>query len=126
MTPSKLSLASDKSQLVVHYADSSYSLSAEYLRVHSPSAEVQGHGSNPVLQHGKSQVLIDNLEAVGNYAVRILFSDGHNTGLYPWDYLLELAEQHDAKWDDYLQRLRAAGKSRDPNTQTLNIIDASL
>ena len=123
--PSKLSLSTDKTSLQLHYPDKNYDLSAEYLRVHSPSAEVQGHANQPVLQYGKRQVLISKLEAVGNYAVRIIFNDGHQTGLYTWDYLFELAEQRQQKWLAYLQLLRQAGKSREPGVESLRIIDAS-
>lgn len=87
-------------------------LPCEFLRVYSPSAEVQGHG-NPVLQTGKRDVNITGIEPVGHYAVRLVFSDGHNTGLYPWDYLYELLQQHDALWQQYLDRLAEAGASRD-------------
>ena len=123
--PSKLSLSAGKASLLLHYADKSYELSAEYLRAHSPSAEVQGHANNPVLQYGKRQVLITKLEAVGNYAVRIIFDDGHQTGLYTWDYLYELAEQYQQKWLAYLHQLRESGKSREPGVESLRIIDAS-
>ena len=89
------------------------SLSAEYLRVYSPSAEVRGHSPDQaVLQTDKENVAIQGIEPVGNYAVRLDFSDGHNTGLYTWDYLYELTTQQHEKWQDYLNRLHAAGKSR--------------
>ena len=89
-----------------------FSLPFEYLRVYSPSAEVRGHG-NEVLQTGKREVGITALEPVGHYAVRIVFSDGHDSGLYTWAYLYELGRDQDALWQDYLQRLDAAGASRD-------------
>lgn len=92
-----------------------YELPAEYLRVHSPSAEVQGHGpSQAQLVGGKEEVGIRAVEPVGQYAVRLLFSDGHDTGLYTWKYLHELATQHEAKWQAYLGKLAAAGLSRAP------------
>lgn len=88
-------------------------LSCEYLRVYSPSAEVRGHGPNDaVLQTGKENVEITGIEPVGNYAVRLIFSDGHNTGLYAWDYLYELTVNREKNWQDYLQRLKAAGFQR--------------
>lgn len=87
-------------------------LSCEFLRVYSPSAEVHGHG-NEVLQTGKRDVNITAIEPVGHYAVRLVFSDGHNTGLYSWDYLYTLLQQHDALWQKYLDRLAQAGASRD-------------
>lgn len=91
-----------------------FKLPFEFLRVHSPSAEVQGHGpGQEVLQTGKREVVIEALEQVGNYAVRPQFSDGHNTGLYSWDYLHWLGENQEALWQQYLARLEAAGASRD-------------
>jgi DUF971 family protein len=86
----------------------------ELLRIHSPSAEVQGHGpGQEVLQTGKRDVRIDTLEAVGHYAVRPVFSDGHASGLYTWDLLYRLGTEQDALWADYERRLRDAGRSRD-------------
>jgi len=88
-------------------------LSCEYLRVYSPSAEVRGHGSGQeVLQIDKEQVNITAIEPVGNYAVRLVFSDGHDTGLYAWDFLIELAQNKEANWQDYLTRLDDAGHQR--------------
>lgn len=88
-------------------------LSCEFLRVHSPSAEVQGHG-NPVLQTGKINVNITAIEPVGHYAVKLSFDDGHDTGLYSWDYLYQLLVEHDALWQKYLDKLAEAGASREP------------
>ena len=93
-------------------------LSCEYLRVMSPSAEVQGHGpGQEVLQTHKEDVGISEITAAGNYAVKIHFDDGHNTGLYTWDYLHALGTNFDKNWQDYLEKLEAAGVSRrsDPN-----------
>src|SRR5690606_6270699 len=88
-------------------------LSAEYLRVHSPSAEVKGHAAGEgVLVAGKEGVGIERVEPIGNYAVRLVFDDGHNTGLYTWPILYELCRDRDAKWRRYLERLAQAGKSR--------------
>ncbi len=88
-------------------------LSCEYLRVHSPSAEVRGHGpGQEVLQTGKETVNIVAIEPVGNYAVRLVFSDGHDTGLYAWNFLIELATNKDDNWQEYLARLEAAGHQR--------------
>ncbi len=98
---------------VVFEGGARYELPCEYLRVHSPSAEVQGHGpGQEVLQVGKENVGIDALEPVGNYALKIRFDDGHDTGLYTWDYLRELGEQRSTKWAAYLERLSAAGHAR--------------
>ncbi|MFN3984670.1 MAG: gamma-butyrobetaine hydroxylase-like domain-containing protein [Rhodocyclaceae bacterium] len=92
-----------------------FSLPFEFLRVYSPSAEVRGHGpGQEVLQVGKRDVDMLGLEPVGNYAVKPTFSDGHDSGLYSWDYLYMLGERQEALWRDYLQQLEAAGASRDP------------
>lgn len=91
-----------------------FKLSCEFLRVHSPSAEVRGHGTGQeVLQTGKKDVTIQSVEPVGNYAVKLVFSDGHATGLYAWDYLYSLGVDHDALWKTYLERLEKAGASRE-------------
>ncbi len=95
--------------------DKRFSLSCEYLRVFSPSAEVRGHGpGQEVLQVGKRDVEIKDIEPVGAYAVKLVFSDGHDTGLYSWDYLYELGETQESSWKSYLARLEQAGASRDP------------
>lgn len=95
----------------------SQQLSAELLRVLSPSAEVRGHGvGNEVLQFGKRDVRILKLEPVGNYALKITFDDGHDSGLFNWPYLQELCEKQDAFWQAYLDKLAAAGKSREAST----------
>ena len=86
----------------------------ELLRVYSPSAEVQGHGpGQETLQTGKRDVAVNALAAVGHYAIQPTFSDGHDTGIYSWDYLYKLATQHEALWQAYLDRLAAAGQDRD-------------
>lgn len=92
-----------------------FELTAEYLRVHSPSAEVKGHGpGQEVLQTGKQDVRIERIEPVGHYAVRLVFDDGHETGLYTWKYLRELGTDHERNWRVYLDRLAAGGYSRQP------------
>ena len=92
-----------------------FALPAEYLRVESPSAEVQGHSpTQKVTVPGKAQVGITRLEPVGNYAVRIVFDDGHDTGIYSWDYLRELGEEFDKRWRAYLAALDAKGLARAP------------
>jgi DUF971 family protein len=97
-----------------------YSLSCEYLRVHSPSAEVLGHGpGQEVLQTGKINVGITAINPVGNYALQLVFDDGHDTGLYSWNYLYDLCESQPEKWQNYLDRLTEAGASRDPDVQVL-------
>lgn len=95
----------------------SFRLPYEFLRVHSPSAEVRGHGpGQETLQTGKRDVTITTVEPIGHYAVRPTFSDGHDTGIYSWDYLYDLGERQDEMWQQYLERLAAAGASRDPGT----------
>ena len=101
--------------------DVEFKLSAEFLRVFSPSAEVRGHGpGQEVLQTGKSSVGIAGIEPVGHYAVQISFDDGHDSGLYSWSYLRDLAEQQDRYWQSYLQQLEAAGKAREADIQVLH------
>ena len=91
-----------------------FELPYEYLRVYSPSAEVRGHGpGQEVLQVGKKDVGIGEIEAVGRYAVRPTFSDGHNSGIYSWDYLLSLGERQDELWQEYLRKLKTANASRE-------------
>lgn len=114
--PSKVHLHRQSKQLEVHFADTAYNLPAEYLRVYSPSAEVRGHGhGQEKLQHGKLHVGINDLQPQGNYAVRIVFDDGHDSGIYTWDYLYELGDRQEQYWRDYVQRLHSAGVSRDPS-----------
>jgi DUF971 family protein len=92
-----------------------FNLPCEYLRVHSPSAEVRGHGpGQETLQTGKEQVNVVGIEPVGLYALKLTFSDGHDTGLYSWDYLYELGAKQDELWSDYLSKLEAAGGKREP------------
>lgn len=92
-------------------------LSCEFLRVYSPSAEVRGHGpGQEVLQIGKENVEIIAIEPVGNYAIKLVFSDGHDTGLYSWDYLYNLARDYEALWLEYLGKLSIAGIERKTNT----------
>ncbi len=103
-------------ELEVRFADGMNArLSAEFLRVHSPSAEVKGHAAGEgMLVTGKEAVSIANIELVGRYAVRIVFDDGHNTGLYTWAVLYELCAERDRKWARYLERLAQAGTPRHP------------
>jgi DUF971 family protein len=93
--------------------DTECMLSCEFLRVYSPSAEVKGHGpGQEVLQIGKEDVNIAAIEPVGNYAIKLVFSDGHDTGLYSWDYLYDLASNYEALWLEYLGKLSAAGHEK--------------
>lgn len=98
-----------------------FELSYEYLRVFTPSAEARGHGpGQETLQVGKREVGIERIEPVGNYAIRPVFSDGHDSGLYSWDMLYNLGRHHDELWQAYLDRLAAAGRSRDPEDPANN------
>lgn len=114
MIPTEIRLRKTSRILVVAFEDGKrYEYPAEYLRVHSPSAEVKGHGPGQErLQTGKEDVAIERIEPIGHYAVRLVFSDGHDTGLYSWTYLRELGENMEANWRAYLDRLQAAGYAR--------------
>jgi DUF971 family protein len=113
--PSGLKLKRQSRALEVRYADGrQYDLPLEYLRVFSPSAEVWGHGqAEPNLIGGKREVDVIAIEAVGQYAVRLRFSDGHDSGLYSWDVLDDLSRNQEVYWAQYLRRLEAMGMSRD-------------
>jgi DUF971 family protein len=114
--PTEIKLHQKSRVMELVFSDGSrFELSYELLRVYSPSAEVRGHGpGQEVLQVGKSEVDISALEPIGNYAVQPTFSDGHSTGLYSWDYLFWLGTNCDALWQQYLERLKEAGASREP------------
>jgi DUF971 family protein len=114
-TPKELRVAKDRRMLTVTFADGgTFELPAEMLRVLSPSAEVQGHSpAERVTVPGKRNVAIAGVEPVGNYAIRIRFDDGHDTGIFTWGYLLELGREKEARWQAYLDELEAAGLSRD-------------
>jgi DUF971 family protein len=114
--PTELRLAKDRRALNVAFDDgSAFDLPAEYLRVTSPSAEVQGHSpSERKTVPGKRNVEIIGVEPVGNYAVKLRFDDMHDTGIYGWDYLYELGTRRTEKWQNYLAELDAKGLSRDP------------
>ena len=116
--PSEIKLHQKSRVMELTYADGRrFELSYEFLRVYSPSAEVRGHGpGQEVLQSGKKSVDIVAVEPVGSYAIQPRFSDGHDTGIYSWDYLYELGVNRDRMWAEYLQRLEAAGASRDVDT----------
>ena len=114
VTPTEIRLRKNSRVLVVAFDDGTeFSLSFEYLRVHSPSAEVRGHGrGQETLQTGKEDVAITAVEPIGHYAVRLVFDDGHDSGLYSWTYLHELGSNMDDNWQRYLDRLTAAGYAR--------------
>lgn len=113
--PTEITLRKGARRLAVTFSNGlSGEVTAEYLRVHSPSAEVTGHGvGEGVLVTGKERVAISRIEPVGQYAVRLVFDDGHDTGLYTWPLLYELFSEHDAKWQRHLDRLAEFGQRRD-------------
>jgi DUF971 family protein len=115
--PTEIKLHQASRVMELNFADgASFRMPYEYLRVYSPSAEVRGHGpGQETLQVGKREVTIAELEAVGHYAIRPKFSDGHDTGIYSWEYLNDLGTRQEELWQRYLARLAAAGASRDPD-----------
>jgi DUF971 family protein len=114
--PTEITLHSESRVLEISFSDGrTFRLPFEFLRVHSPSAEVRGHGpGDEQLQAGKQDVTIVSAEPVGHYALQPTFSDGHTTGIYSWDLLYEMGLNQQALWAQYLERLKAAGASRDP------------
>lgn len=120
--PTTIKLHKASRTLELGYADGcTYQLPAEYLRVLSPSAEVRGHGK-PVLQTGKLNVGLSGVETAGRYAIKLIFDDGHDSGLYTWDYLYQLATQQSQRWDAYLEQLHQAGASRDPEVSAVRFV----
>jgi len=117
-SPTEIKLHQKSRVLEIAFGDGRrFRLPFEFLRVYSPSAEVRGHGpGQEVLQVGKKDVDITNIEPVGSYAVQLTFSDGHDSGLYSWDYFYNLGENQDAMWARYLERLQEAGASREAAT----------
>lgn len=113
--PTEIKLHQKSKILEIAYADGAqFKLPCEFLRVSSPSAEVRGHGvGNEVLQVGKANVNITAIEPVGHYAIKLVFDDGHDSGLFSWEYLYELGRDHDVLWAKYLAQLAAAGASRE-------------
>jgi DUF971 family protein len=113
--PTEITLHQSSRILEIAFSDGEvFRLPCEFLRVYSPSAEVRGHGpGQEVLQVGKKEVQIQNIEPVGSYAVRLLFSDGHDTGLYSWEYLHYLGTNLEGLWHEYIARMAKAGASRD-------------
>lgn len=114
--PTEIKLHQVSHALEIAFNDGTrFKLPYEFLRVYSPSAEVRGHGpGQEVLQIGKKNIEVKGIEPVGSYAVQLTFSDGHDTGLYSWDYLHELGENYVELWDRYMNRMEAAGASREP------------
>ena len=117
--PTEIRLHQKSRILELAFDDGSvFNLSCEFLRVYSPSAEVRGHApGQEILQTGKENVNITEIEPVGNYAIKPHFDDGHDSGLYTWDYLYQLGSNYPQKWEEYLRRLKTAGIERqEPNT----------
>ncbi len=116
MRATEIRLDRARNRLCVSFDDGTTTdLPAEYLRVCSPSAEVQGHGPGQRrLVHGRRHVGITDIEPIGNYAIRLTFDDLHDTGIYTWDYLHQLGQEHGPRWQAYLDELAARGLSRDP------------
>jgi len=114
-SPTDIKLHQKSRVLEVAFDDGAvFELSCELLRVYSPSAEVRGHGpGQEVLQIGKENVNVTDVEPVGNYAIRLIFDDGHDTGIYSWDYLYDLGRFRGKYWMDYIEALKAAGHERD-------------
>ena len=123
-TPTGIKFVRETRVLQVRYADGTlYALPAEYLRVFSPSAEVRGHGlEEPVLVPGKREVSIREIKPVGRYAVRLVFDDGHDTGLYSWEVLSALGSEQQTHWARYLERLAAHGMSRERDLVKLSAL----
>jgi DUF971 family protein len=114
-TPTEIKLHQTSRLMELTFSDGSqFRLPYEFLRVYSPSAEVRGHGpGQETLQVGKREVTIAEVEPIGHYAIRPKFSDGHDTGIYSWEYLYDLGARHETLWQKYLARLESAGASRD-------------
>ena len=122
MLPTDIKLHKASKTLSLKYASGEeYHLPAEFLRVHSPSAEVQGHGK-PILQFGKIGVGLSKVEPAGQYALKLTFDDGHDSGLFTWEYLYQLGVRQEDLWNDYLAELKAAGKTRDPNESIVKLM----
>ncbi|RON44991.1 gamma-butyrobetaine hydroxylase-like domain-containing protein [Pseudomonas frederiksbergensis] len=122
MIPTDIKLHKASKTLSLKYASGEeYHLPAEFLRVHSPSAEVQGHGK-PILQFGKIAVGLSKVEPAGQYALKLTFDDGHDSGLFTWEYLYQLAVRQEDLWSDYLAELKAAGKTRDPSQSIVKLM----
>lgn len=122
--PIRIVVSKSKSNLIVTFdTGEEYDFPAEYLRVFSPSAEVRGHGrGQEVLQHGKREIEITSINQAGNYAIQIIFSDGHDSGIFSWDYLQDLGSNYTSNWIDYLAKLHEAGQSRDSDVQIVKLI----
>lgn len=123
MIPEKIQWHKQSRILELQFGHQTFRLDAEYLRVHSPSAEVKGHGPyQAILQYGKKDVGISSIERVGNYALKLHFDDGHDSGIYTWDYLQELGVHQQRNWQNYLDALAEAGKTREKDTNIVKFV----
>lgn len=122
--PVNIKLHRKSGLLALFYSGGNHlTLTAEFLRVYSPSAEVRGHGAGRgVLQVGKKNVQCIGVEAIGNYAIKLIFDDGHDSGIYTWDYLYDLGTHHAVYWQDYLDRLSQANAARDPDVSPVKMM----
>lgn len=121
--PSKIQFHKQSQQLELHFGGEQFLLPAEFLRVHSPSAEVKGHGlGQAVLQYGKKDVGISKIERAGNYALKLIFDDGHDSGIFTWEYFYEIGKNQAKMWQEYLEDLHKAGKSREKDTSVVKFI----
>jgi len=119
----KIHLHKQTREVELVYSDKTYTLNCEYLRVNSPSAEVKGHGpGQETLQYGKKYVEIAAIEPVGNYAFKFTFNDGHDSGIYSLEYLYDLGIKKAQYWNDYMEKINQAGKSRDPDISPVKIV----
>jgi DUF971 family protein len=123
--PSKIAVRDEGRNMYLQYEDGeNFLLRAEYLRVESPSAEVKGHaGVGGTLPTGKRHIKISAVKPVGHYAVAIHFDDGHDSGIYTWEYLRHLSRQEKRLWPDYLKKLQELGKGREPDVQVIRLVD---
>jgi DUF971 family protein len=121
--PTKIQLHRKSNQLELHFGQEQFLLSAEFLRVHSPSAEVMGHGPDQaILQYGKKEVVITKIERAGNYAIKLFFDDGHDSGIYTWAYFDELCRDQESLWNKYLTALIREGKTREKDTSIVKFV----
>ncbi len=120
MKPQKIHLHKQSKTLEIIFGEHTYLLPAEFLRTHSPSAEVRGHGKGQeVLVFGKIAVGITQIKAAGNYGLKIIFDDGHDSGIFSWEYLAELGENQSTLWQLYIEKLRQENKQRDPHVEVI-------
>ncbi len=123
VAPTHIQLHRRSQILEVQFPDNTYQLTSEFLRVMSPSAEVRGHGpGEEILQAGKQHVAITGIEPQGNYAIKLIFSDGHDSGIYTWSYLAELGQHQAQYWQAYLTKLHQAGKTREPGVNVVKLV----